>query len=239
MAPRIHVRHWKRWLAIGIAGLALALAAGPYIFFHFVEGKAPSPLTLASPSPTSAGGATTGSVAANSAPDGTWAITSDSVVGYRVTETLFGQSSEAVGRTSQISGSITIAGTTITAGSFTVDMTTVTSDESRRDGQFNGRIMETSLYPTATFTLTQPVDLGSIPAEGEQQTFQATGDLMLHGVTKTVTFDLTGQWTGAVIQVAGSIPITFADWNISNPSFGPAQTEDHGTLEFLLDLTHA
>jgi polyisoprenoid-binding protein YceI len=239
MAPRTHVRHWKRWLAIGVAGLGLALVAGPYIFFHFVEGKAPAPLGLASPSSTADGNATTGSVSASSNPDGTWAVTSDSVVGYRVTETLFGQSNEAVGRTSQVSGSITISGTTITAGGFTVDMATVTSDESRRDGQFDGRIMETTLYPTATFTLTQPIGLGSIPSEGEQRTFQATGQLTLHGVTKTLTFDLTGRWSGSVIQVAGSIPITFADWNISNPSFGPAQTEDHGTLEFLLDLTHA
>jgi hypothetical protein len=52
-----------------------------------------------------------------------------------------------------------------------------------------------------------------------------------------VTFRLTGRYTGSTIQVTGSIPITFADWNISNPSFGPAQTVDHGVLEFLLDLT--
>src|SRR5437870_1418711 len=125
MAAGIHVNHWKRWLGIGIAALALALVAGPYIFFHLVEGTAPAPLTLASPSPASQGGAT-GSAPASSEPDGAWAITSDSVVGHRVKETLFGQSNDAVGRTSQISGSITVAGTAITAGGFTVDMTTVT-----------------------------------------------------------------------------------------------------------------
>jgi hypothetical protein len=54
-----------------------------------------------------------------------------------------------------------------------------------------------------------------------------------------VTFELTGQLTGSIVQVAGSIPITFADWNISNPSFGLAQTEDNGSLEFLLDFAHA
>jgi polyisoprenoid-binding protein YceI len=115
----------------------------------------------------------------------------------------------------------------------------VTSDESRRDGLFNGRIMETATYPTATFTLTEPIELGSIPAAGEQRTFRATGDLTLHGVTKSVTFELTGQLTGSIVQVAGSIPITFADWNIANPSFGLAQTEDNGSLEFLLDFAHA
>jgi hypothetical protein len=33
--------------------------------------------------------------------------------------------------------------------------------------------------------------------------------------------------------------VTFADWNIPNPSFGPASTEDHGLIEFLLVLARA
>ena len=115
-------------------------------------------------------------------------------------------------------------------------MATVTSDESRRDAQFKGRIMETGTYPTATFTLTKPIDLGSLPARGVRRTFRAKGNLTLHGVTRTVTFELTGQYTGSVVQVAGSIPITFADWNVPNPSFGPVTTEDHGVLEFALNF---
>jgi len=161
------------------------------------------------------------------------------VVGYRVNEVLFGQSNVAVGRTGSITGSISVSGTTIRAASFTVDMTTVTSDRTQRDGQFNGRIMQTSTYPTATFTLTKPIDLGSIPATGVQHTFQATGNLALHGVTKVVTFQVTGKYTGSAIEVAGAIPITFADWNISNPSFGPVTTENHGVLEFALNLAKA
>jgi hypothetical protein len=38
--------------------------------------------------------------------------------------------------------------------------------------------------------------------------------------------------------VNGSIPVVFADYGISNPSGGPATTEDHGILEFLVKLTH-
>ena len=45
--------------------------------------------------------------------------------------------------------------------------------------------------------------------------------------------------SGGVVQVSGSIPITFADWNITNPSFGPITTQDHGTMEFLLDLARS
>ena len=49
---------------------------------------------------------------------------------------------------------------------------------------------------------------------------------------------LAAQETGSSIQVSGSIPITFADWNISNPSGGPASTNDHGIIEFLLTFRH-
>ncbi|HEX9235852.1 MAG TPA: YceI family protein, partial [Actinomycetota bacterium] len=165
---------------------------------------------------------------------------SGSVVGYRVNEVLFAQRHTAVGRTNAITGSITAKGTTIAAGSFTVQMATVKSDQARRDAQFNGRIMETGIYPTATFTLTQPIRLGSIPSEGATRTYQATGGLTLHGVTRTLTFRVKARYTRSAIQVVGSIPVTFADYSISNPSFGGVvTTEDHGVLEFSLMFTRA
>ena len=225
-----------------IAGAALVVlvVGGPYVFFHFVESKAPAPLALVTSSATAGSSGTTGSSQGIAKADGTWKVTASSVVGYRVDEVLFGQSHTATGRTSAITGSIAISGTKVTSGSFTVDMTTVTSDDTRRDEQFNGRIMETSTYPTATFALTQPIDLGSIPAAGVQRTMQANGTLTLHGVTKPVAFTVTAQYVGSTIQVAGSIPITFAAWNISNPSFAPiVTTEDHGVLEFALDFARA
>ena len=63
-----------------------------------------------------------------------------SAVGYRVVEVLFGQDTEGVGRTSAITGGLTLDGAQVTAADFEVDMTTVTSDEDRRDNQFRGRL---------------------------------------------------------------------------------------------------
>jgi hypothetical protein len=51
--------------------------------------------------------------------------------------------------------------------------------------------------------------------------------------------NLTAQRSGDTIRVSGQIPVTFADWNIPNPSFGPVSTDDHGQIEFLLVLAHA
>ena len=130
-------------------------------------------------------------------------------------------------------------GTTVKTATFTVDMTTVSSDQQRRDNQFNGRIMETATYPTATFTLTKPIVLASIPADGVTATATATGNLTLHGTTRSVTLKLTGVRNSGAIRVTSSIPVVFADYNISNPSFSPVTTDGHGSLEFLLTLSHA
>ena len=54
---------------------------------------------------------------------------------------------------------IVLDGTMVTSADFSVDMTTVESDEDQRDNQFRGRIMQTNRFPTATFTLTAPIDL--------------------------------------------------------------------------------
>jgi polyisoprenoid-binding protein YceI len=162
-------------------------------------------------------------------------VTTVSQAGYRVNEVLFGQNNEAVGRTSAVTGDATIQGTKVTAANVIVDLTQVSSDRSQRDNQFQHRIMDTSTYPTATFKLTQPIDL---PSTTGRVTTKATGDLTTHGVTKSAIADLQAERSGNTIRVSGSIPITFADWNIPNPSFGPVSTQDHGLIEFLVVLSH-
>jgi len=231
------MKTWQKWLTASVAVVAVGAVGGPFVYIHFIEGKAPAPLTIDTSSPSSDPTSTTAT--ASGSVDGTWSIASGSQVGYRVAEVLFGQSHTAVGRTSAITGSVTIAGANVPSAGFTVDMTTVASDQNRRDQQFQGRIMETSTFPTATFKLTQPIVLGSLPADGVTSTATAVGDLTLHGTKKRVTVKLTGVRSGGTIQVSGSIPVTFADYNISNPSFGPVTTENHGSLEFLLKLAHA
>ncbi len=166
--------------------------------------------------------------------DGTWNATNESQLGYRVVEVLFGVDTEGVGRTNDITGSLTIAGTTVTEADFEVDMATVESDDSRRDGQFRGRIMTVSEFPTSDFVLTEPIELGRIPDPGEQITTEATGDLTLRGVTNEVTFEVTAQLQNDRIGVLGAIPIVFADYEIANPSISGISTEDNGLLEFVL-----
>jgi polyisoprenoid-binding protein YceI len=236
--------HWLRWVIGGAAAVVALAVGGPYVFIHFVEGSAPAPLTLnnsASATPSGSAQATGSGQAASAVPvAGTWSAASGSAVGYRVGEVLAGQSQTAVGRTKSVTGHLTISGTTVTAGTFTVAMSTIKSDQSQRDVQFDGRIMDVASYPTGTFTLTSPISLAPLPAEGAIKTFSATGHLTLHGHTRSVTFPLTAERTSAAIKISGSIPVTFAQWDIPNPSFaGLVTTQNHGQLEFLLDFQKA
>src|ERR1017187_7744068 len=195
-----------------------------------------SPASGATSASSSPGSTVPASTAASGSVAGTWSAGTGSVVGYRVNEVLFGQNATAVGRTTSVTGHLTIVGTTATAASFSVPMATVHSDK----GQFDGRIMDVSQYPTGTFALTDPIDLAPLPATGAVRSYTAHGKLTLHGTTRAVTFTLTAERVaakngGAQIEVAGHIPVLFSDYNIANPSFGGVvTTQDNGLLEFLL-----
>lgn len=186
-----------------------------------------------------AAAATTAAPSGGSDVSGVWNITQDSTLGYRVSEVLGGVDTEGAGRTNQVTGSLTIEGTSVTAADFTVDMASVTSDSDRRDGQFRDRIMSTDQFPTSTFVLTAPIEFGAIPAEGEPISATATGDLTLRGVTKSVTFDVTAQIENGKIGVLGSIPVVFSEYEIPDPSNGFATVKDNGLLEFVLVFEQA
>jgi polyisoprenoid-binding protein YceI len=224
--------------AIGAAALiVLAGLLGPYVYIHFIEGPAPAKLELPRSSGTTSPRGSEGAASTTSL-NGTWNVGTGSVAGYRVQEVLVGQNATAVGRTSKIWGSLTIAGSAVTKATFTVDMASVVSDQSERNARFDGSIMDVSRYPTATLTLSAPIDLGTIPAEGAVAHYNAVGNLMMHGVTKSVSFPVTAERIGSAIAVLADIPITFSEWNIANPSIGGfVITANSGILEVLLHLT--
>ncbi len=225
------------------AGSALPTAAA-------AASTVPSTVSLAAPSSSfgAAPSAAAGSAAPGGALDGTWIVDtsigsfsdfSDSFVGYRVNENLAQVgSATAVGRTPKVSGSLTFAGSTVTAATITADLTALQSDKSMRDGQLRQQALETDQYPTATFTLTAPLQLPTTPADGQPLTVTAQGNLTLHGVTKGVSIPLQAELSGNVVTVVGSLPITFADYSMSPPhSMMVLAVDDHGTMELQLHFT--
>ena len=139
---------WRRWVVAGVVIVVVLAFAIPFTYIHFIEGTPPPTLVL--PKEHSHGSSVTVTT------QGTWHVGPGSVAGYRVDETLIGQSTTAVGRTSNVSGRVTVANSKVTSATITVDMASVKSDQPQRDAQFDGRIMDVARYPTATLTLTTP-----------------------------------------------------------------------------------
>jgi polyisoprenoid-binding protein YceI len=233
---RPFLRRPRTWLVAIPVVMLLAIVGGPFIYINFIKEDAPDRLTLTE---ADADAAPSDDDTATESLDGTWNAGTGSVAGYRVQEVLFGQETEAAGRTTDVEGTLTIEGTKITTNEFTVDLTSVSSDESRRDGQFHGRIMDTARFPTAAFELTEPIALDALPTVGEKVSVDATGEFTIRGVTRPVTFPVEAQRTASGIEVTGSVPVVFDDFDIPEPSFGPATVQDHGEIEFLLVLAQA
>ena len=237
------MRGWsgRRW-AVVIAASVVVLLGGAYAIFAFVAGgDTPPPVALSSPSPSS-GGSSTGATASGD-PAGAWTLDPEaSFVGYRVREQLASlpAPSDAVGRTTAVTGTLAIDGLEISAVDVTADLTQLRSDESRRDDRIRTSGLETDAFPEATFSLTEPIVFETEPADGETVEATATGDLTLHGVTRSVEIPIQARRTGDTIEVVGSLDIAFADYDITAPSFGGFVTvEDHGTIELQLSFVPA
>jgi polyisoprenoid-binding protein YceI len=223
-----------RKIVAGAIVIALGVVGGPWVYINLIKDDAPDALTLEASSTTVA--VTTDITEAPSTSDveGEWVATSESVVGYRVKEILFGQSTEGVGRTNAVTGSLVIADSTVTSANFSVDMGTLTSDSDRRDRQVSGRILDVASFPTATFELTEPIVLTPAALDGAELSVTVAGALTLRGVTKQVSIPLVAKLVDGKVSVNGSLEIVFAEWSIPDPSISAIVVEDRGLLEFLI-----
>ncbi len=231
----------SRKIVAAVAVLAIGALAGPWVYINLIKDDAPEALTLepstttiAPESSTTIAVESTTTIAPENIIDGEWKVVAESIVGYRVKETIVGQKTEGVGRTSEITGSLTIVDEQVTAAEFTVDMTTLKSDSTRRDRQVNTRILDTVNFPTATFTLKEPITLTPEALAGSDFSVDTTGTLTLRGVTKDIDLTLIARLVDDVIEVNGSIQIVFTDWSIPDPSISSILVVDRGLLEFLV-----
>src|SRR2546423_7530801 len=231
----------RRTLIAAIIGGALILGAAGVGILYFVvfAGSSPQKLTLSSPAP---------STSASTSPDsstgaGTWTVGSGSQAGYRVREKLASLSapSDAVGRTTAVTGTLTLTQSasvySVTAADFTVDVSKLTSDQSRRDQRIHSQGLQSDRYPTATFKLTAPIALTTDAASGQTVHVSATGDLTLHGVTRSVTIPIDARLTASKIELVGSITFPFSEFGMTPPSVGGFVTvQNNATMEFQLLL---
>jgi polyisoprenoid-binding protein YceI len=128
--------------------------------------------------------------------------------------------SDAVGKTSNITGSIVINpdGTLDANNSkFTVDVSSLQTDEAMRDNYVRRNILQTDQFPNAVFVPTQVSGLpAAIPQSGDVN-FKVTGNLTIRDVTKPVTWDVTGSIANGQAVGTATTNFTFEDFNLPLP----------------------
>ena len=169
---------------------------------------------------------------------GPWTVGTGSEAGYRVHEVLNGSDVTVTGRTDSVSGTATVDGTNITAAEITVQVADIATDSDQRDSYFRDSAMDVSAFPTATFELTSPI-ADAVPSGDGTQRVEANGALTLHGVTKDVTATLEVGLNGDGVDISGTVPITFSDYDVQAPNLGFVQVDDAGAVEFLVHATPA
>lgn len=237
----------RSWLIAGGIGTVLAVFAGVAIWYFVFRDTAPPAvdITRAAESVTTTSSAGNDTSGGSSTIDGRWTVDkkvgsfsdfTSAFVGYRVNEELAGVGAKtSFGRTPDVTGTLTIVGTKVTKAEFEADLSTLKSDEPLRDGRLHEQAIETDKFPTSKFVLTDAIDLGKVPAEGETVHVDAVGKLTLHGVTRDVTIPLDAKLVNGTIVVTGQLEIAFADYQIEKPtSFKVLSIEDHGIMELQL-----
>ena len=150
---------WTRRILFGVVALLALVVLGSWAFIKLQPTLPPLALSAASP-PVGA-------------LDGTWAVSAGSVAGFRVPETAFGMSNDAVGRTTAVSGTVVISGDRVTSATVRIDLAALKVN-GKAQPQF-AKSLDTRTFPDATFTLAKPAELGSPFASGATVRVTAAG----------------------------------------------------------------
>ncbi|MGI9579187.1 MAG: YceI family protein, partial [Microthrixaceae bacterium] len=215
------------------ASVVVVLLVGVGAWYLLFRDDAPAEVSLESateqvPESTQSDSSTDATTGTTDGISGTWTVDTESgsfdfesadgsFAGFRVQEELVSiGGTEAVGRTGEVTGNITIEGTTLTSAEITVDMASITTDQPRRDGRVRDAL-KVEQFPTATFTLTEPVDLGAGAESGEAVAVEANGQMTIAGVTQDTTATIEAQLESGTAVVVGTVPFTFADYQVEKP----------------------
>ncbi len=246
MLGRIRGLSGRRLIAAVLgAGLIVAVIAFLVIYFVIFPTSSPKPFKLSAVANTTSTPSTTSTAAGTTAGSlsGNWRIASGSLAGYRVREKLafLPAQSDAVGRTSQITGSATFAQAgdqlTISKATFSVNVLSLKSDRSMRDEKIRQIGLESERYPTAVFVLTSPLRLSRKAIEGKVADIPATGTFDIHGVARRETLPVEFTLAGSTVEAAGSLTFPWAEFGMTAPSVGGfVNVTAKATLEFDLRL---
>lgn len=111
-------------------------------------------------------------------------------------------------------------GTFAPSSKISVDLTTLTSDQAQRDQFVKRDPLEVSKFPSAEFVPTKASGLTLPLAASGDFTLKLVGNMTIHGVTKEVTFDVTGNRAGSKLTATATAQPTwkFGDFGMKPPS---------------------
>jgi len=177
---------------------------------------------------------------------GTWVVDTDFVtfdtrsgagswVGYRIDEQLSGLGAvTAVGRSPRVDGEVVIEGAQVRSATIRADLQGLISDNANRDA----RVRPIFADRPVVFTLTEVVDFGAIPAEGQRLAVTARGSLRIGDVERIVDVDLSADVAGSRLLITGTAIIVLADFGIAVPSAPVVlSVSDEATIELALFLS--
>jgi polyisoprenoid-binding protein YceI len=215
--------------ALGAIAIVAAVALGIYIFGGNGAASTHGTITTATLVPSTNETAFT-------------ILPSSSQASFTIHEKHFGQSTDVVGTTNQVSGEILVNKqdpAQSRLGQIRVDLSTLVTDNDLRNHALQGRILETgdAANKYATFTATALKGMPSTAAVGQTIHFQVIGNLTIHGVTHSATFDvtLTTQSTTAMKGQA-TTTVRYKDFNIAVPPV-PSVSDVGDTTTLALTFT--
>jgi polyisoprenoid-binding protein YceI len=232
-------------IGLPVAGVVLVVALAAAWWFFVREDAQLATEPPAIPASLSNGDADNGPSLAGVSADGAsgsavayTVISESSEAAYFADEQLasIGVPSTAKGATNAVAGTFYLTGDgwsldTAQPSTFTVDLTTLESGEDRRDNRVQ-EALETGVFPSATFTVTGISGVDSSLDPGEQQTFQMTGMLDLHGVQKEITWDVEARREGNVITALATTNFLYEDFGVPILNIaGFVSVEDDVTLQ--------
>lgn len=171
----------------------------------------------------------------------TWTVDAASKAVVRVREQLvrLPAPSDAIITITGAQGGFTLNpdGTFASGSKISVDMTTVTTDDRQRTDTIKRDPLEVTRFRTSELVPKRASGLTLPLARSGDFAFQLTGDLTLHGVTKSVTFDVkASRSNGRLTATATADPSwKFGDFGMRPPSsFSVLSIIDEIRMEFAL-----
>ncbi len=161
---------------------------------------------------------------------------------FTMHEVLFGQPNTVVGTTHQVAGQILVDTATPAQsklGQIRVDVSTLATDNSLRNRALQNYILETN-QPSSQYATFLARSLSGLPAKlvvGQTVSFHITGDLTIHQVTRTVTFDTQLTLVSpTTVKGQAQTTVSYADFNISIPNV-PSVTGVSNDVQLALTFT--